>query len=126
MLNVSSGFSEIKPKNLEAIKTLITIAFNDCNYLEESWYDVSIITLFYFFPVLKYHVSFSVFLYVLECSRISELFETDISVSNNSEIHTCTFSQILKVISQLELAQLIGTGVKTKFLEKETSEYFVF
>ncbi|KAL5248280.1 hypothetical protein ACHWQZ_G017457 [Mnemiopsis leidyi] len=66
MLNVSSGFSEIKPKNLEAIKTLITIAFNDCNYLEESWYD------------------------------------------------------ILKVISQLELAQLIGTGVKTKFLEKET------
>ena len=27
--------------------------------------------------------------------------------------------QILKVISQLELAQLIGTGVKTKFLEKE-------
>ena len=41
MLNVSSGFSEIKPKNLEAIKTLITIAFNDCNYLEESWYDVS-------------------------------------------------------------------------------------
>lgn len=68
MLNVSSGFSEIKPKNLEAIKTLITIAFNDCNYLEESWYD------------------------------------------------------ILKVISQLELAQLIGTGVKTKFLEKETSK----
>ena len=42
MLNVSSGFSEIKPKNLEAIKTLITIAFNDCNYLEESWYDVSV------------------------------------------------------------------------------------
>ena len=41
MLNVSSGFSEIKPKNLEAIKTLITIAFNDCNYLGESWYDVS-------------------------------------------------------------------------------------
>lgn len=32
------------------------------------------------------------------------------------------YPQILKVISQLELAQLIGTGVKTKFLEKETSE----
>ena len=35
------------------------------------------------------------------------------------------YPQILKVISQLELAQLIGTGVKTKFLEKETSEFFV-
>ena len=41
MLNVNSGFSEIKPKNLETIKTLIAIAFTDCNYLEESWYDVS-------------------------------------------------------------------------------------
>ena len=41
MLNVNSGFSEIRPKNLETIKTLISVAYSDCNYLEESWYDVS-------------------------------------------------------------------------------------
>ena len=40
MLNVNSGFSEIRPKNLETIKTLISVAYSDCNYLEESWYDV--------------------------------------------------------------------------------------
>jgi brefeldin A-inhibited guanine nucleotide-exchange protein len=62
LLTVSAGITEMKPKNIETIKTLVAIAHTDGNYLQECWNDV------------------------------------------------------LKVISQLELAQLIGTGVKPEFI----------
>ncbi|KAI6649677.1 Brefeldin A-inhibited guanine nucleotide-exchange protein 1 [Oopsacas minuta] len=57
-----SGLGEMKVKNIETIKTLVTIAYTDGNYLQDSWLEV------------------------------------------------------LKVISQLEMAQLIGTGVKPQFI----------
>ena len=57
-----TGLGEMKVKNIETIKTLVTIAYTDGNYLQDSWLEV------------------------------------------------------LKVISQLEMAQLIGTGVKPQFI----------
>uniref|UniRef100_A0A670IW37 ARF guanine nucleotide exchange factor 2 n=1 Tax=Podarcis muralis TaxID=64176 RepID=A0A670IW37_PODMU len=62
LLTASSSITEMKQKNIDTIKTLITVAHTDGNYLGNSWHE------------------------------------------------------ILKCISQLELAQLIGTGVKTRYL----------
>uniref|UniRef100_A0A8C2XGZ4 ARF guanine nucleotide exchange factor 1 n=1 Tax=Cyclopterus lumpus TaxID=8103 RepID=A0A8C2XGZ4_CYCLU len=62
LLTASSGISEMKQKNIDTIKTLITVAHTDGNYLGNSWHE------------------------------------------------------IMKCISQLELAQLIGTGVKTRYI----------
>ncbi|XP_055508524.1 brefeldin A-inhibited guanine nucleotide-exchange protein 2-like isoform X2 [Leucoraja erinacea] len=62
LLTASSGITEMKQKNIDTIKTLITVAHTDGNHLGNSWLE------------------------------------------------------ILKCISQLELAQLIGTGVKTKYI----------
>uniref|UniRef100_A0A4W4GEA1 SEC7 domain-containing protein n=1 Tax=Electrophorus electricus TaxID=8005 RepID=A0A4W4GEA1_ELEEL len=62
LLTASSGITEMKQKNIDTIKTLITVAHTDGNYLGNSWHE------------------------------------------------------ILKCISQLELAQLIGTGVKTRYI----------
>ncbi|MBN3281274.1 BIG1 protein, partial [Polyodon spathula] len=62
LLTASSGITEMKQKNIDTIKTLITVAHTDGNYLGTSWHE------------------------------------------------------ILKCISQLELAQLIGTGVKPRYI----------
>lgn len=62
LLTANSPITEIKTKNIDTIKTLITVAHTDGNYLGHSWLD------------------------------------------------------ILKCISQLELAQLIGTGVRPQFI----------
>uniref|UniRef100_A0A6Q2WQK7 SEC7 domain-containing protein n=1 Tax=Esox lucius TaxID=8010 RepID=A0A6Q2WQK7_ESOLU len=62
LLTASSGITEMKQKNIDTIKTLITVAHTDGNYLGNSWHE------------------------------------------------------IMKCISQLELAQLIGTGVKTRYI----------
>ncbi|XP_033116486.1 brefeldin A-inhibited guanine nucleotide-exchange protein 1-like [Anneissia japonica] len=67
LLTANSSITEMKTKNIDTIKTLITVAHTDGNYLGKSWLE------------------------------------------------------ILKCISQLELAQLIGTGVKTKFLASGSS-----
>ncbi|XP_050735041.1 brefeldin A-inhibited guanine nucleotide-exchange protein 1-like isoform X2 [Eriocheir sinensis] len=63
LLNATTPISELKAKNVDCIKTLITVAHTDGNYLGKSWLD------------------------------------------------------ILKCISQLELAQLIGTGVKSQYIK---------
>lgn len=62
LLNANCPITEMKTKNIDTIKTLITVAYTDGNYLGKSWLD------------------------------------------------------ILRCISQLELAQLIGTGVKPQLL----------
>ena len=62
LLTANSPITEIKSKNIDTIKTLITVAHTDGNYLGHSWLD------------------------------------------------------ILKCIRQLELAQLIGTGVRPQFI----------
>lgn len=62
LLTATSPILEMKAKNIDTIKTLITVAHTDGNYLGSSWLD------------------------------------------------------ILKCISQLELAQLIGTGVRPQYL----------
>merc|ERR1719400_2283997 len=66
LLTTNSSVSEMKSKNIDCIKTLISVAHTDGNYLGSSWLD------------------------------------------------------ILKCISQLELAQMIGTGVKNQFLAGKT------
>ncbi|KRX57361.1 Brefeldin A-inhibited guanine nucleotide-exchange protein 1 [Trichinella sp. T9] len=64
LLTAATAMTEMKSKNIDTLKTLITVAHTDGNYLDNSW---------------------------LEC------------------------------ISQLEVAQLIGTGVKSKFLTSGTA-----
>uniref|UniRef100_A0A3B3ZMZ8 SEC7 domain-containing protein n=1 Tax=Periophthalmus magnuspinnatus TaxID=409849 RepID=A0A3B3ZMZ8_9GOBI len=66
LLTASSSITEMKQKNIDTIKTLITVAHTDGNYLGNSWHE------------------------------------------------------ILKCISQLELAQLIGTGVKARYISGVT------
>ena len=63
----NSSVTDIQAKNIETIKTLISVAHTDGNYLGGSWLE------------------------------------------------------ILRCISQLELAQMIGTGVKNQFLQQATS-----
>uniref|UniRef100_A0A4W5LFF5 ARF guanine nucleotide exchange factor 1 n=1 Tax=Hucho hucho TaxID=62062 RepID=A0A4W5LFF5_9TELE len=41
LLTASSGISEMKQKNIDTIKTLITVAHTDGNYLGNSWHEVS-------------------------------------------------------------------------------------
>ena len=40
LLTASSGISEMKQKNIDTIKTLITVAHTDGNYLGNSWHEV--------------------------------------------------------------------------------------
>lgn len=68
LLTANSPITEMKAKNIETIKTLITVAHTDGNYLGTSWLDV------------------------------------------------------VKCISQLELAQLIGTGVRPQFLSGSSTK----
>ena len=69
LLTANSSVTDIKAKNIETIKTLISVAHTDGNYLGGSWLE------------------------------------------------------ILRCISQLELAQMIGTGVKNQFLQQATSNH---
>ena len=41
MLMTTTGITEMKPKNVEVIKTLCAVAYTDGNYLQGSWVDVS-------------------------------------------------------------------------------------
>lgn len=41
LLTASSGITEMKQKNIDTIKTLITVAHTDGNYLGTSWLEVS-------------------------------------------------------------------------------------
>lgn len=43
LLTVSSGITEMKQKNIDTIKTLITVAHTDGNYLGNSWHEVQVI-----------------------------------------------------------------------------------
>lgn len=70
LLTANSPITEMKAKNIDTIKTLITIAHTDGNYLGSSWLDV------------------------------------------------------VKCISQLELAQLIGTGVRPQLLGPTSKPHF--
>ncbi|KAK0098452.1 hypothetical protein PV326_008215 [Microctonus aethiopoides] len=70
LLTANSPITEMKAKNIDTIKTLITIAHTDGNYLGSSWLDV------------------------------------------------------VKCISQLELAQLIGTGIRPQLLGPPSKPYF--
>ena len=40
MLTTSVGLAEMKPKNIEVIKSLCNVAYTDGNYLHDSWMDV--------------------------------------------------------------------------------------
>ncbi|XP_077296772.1 ADP ribosylation factor guanine nucleotide exchange factor Sec71 [Arctopsyche grandis] len=68
LLTANSPITEMKAKNIDTIKTLITVAHTDGNYLGNSWLD------------------------------------------------------IVKCISQLELAQLIGTGVRPQYLSSSNNK----
>ncbi|XP_011503238.1 PREDICTED: brefeldin A-inhibited guanine nucleotide-exchange protein 1 [Ceratosolen solmsi marchali] len=70
LLTANSPITEMKAKNIDTIKTLITVAHTDGNYLGNSWLDV------------------------------------------------------VKCISQLELAQLIGTGVRPQLLGPPSKPHF--
>ena len=41
MLTTSVGLTEMKPKNIETIKSLCAVAYTDGNYLGNSWIEVS-------------------------------------------------------------------------------------
>ena len=156
MLTTSVGLAEMKPKNIETIKTLCAIAYTDGNYLQASWVDVSfdqsrsvIVTAifsiqslppsssslhfppcsisrsFYFIPSFLFLLPFS-FL-PPDFSPISSLFPSSpfpfasISLSFPSPPSLPPSLQVFQCISQLELAQLVGTGVNIRYLTTSSS-----
>lgn len=42
LLTASSSITEMKQKNIDTIKTLITVAHTDGNYLGNSWHEVCV------------------------------------------------------------------------------------
>jgi brefeldin A-inhibited guanine nucleotide-exchange protein len=46
LLTAKSALTEMKAKNISTIKTLITVAHTDGNYLENNWYEVSMFSRF--------------------------------------------------------------------------------
>lgn len=95
LLTASSSITEMKQKNIDTIKTLITVAHTDGNYLGNSWHEVSD----------------TCFPWVGLCGRSQR--PATANVSLHLDVSPV---QILRCISQLELAQLIGTGVKTRYI----------
>uniref|UniRef100_A0A8C7U677 ADP-ribosylation factor guanine nucleotide-exchange factor 2 (brefeldin A-inhibited) n=1 Tax=Oncorhynchus mykiss TaxID=8022 RepID=A0A8C7U677_ONCMY len=73
LLTASSSITEMKQKNIDTIKTLITVAHTDGNYLGNSWHEVG--------------------------QRASPRYQ-----------------ESKPILYSLELAQLIGTGVKTRYI----------
>lgn len=53
LLTCATPITEMKPKNIDTIKTLISVAHTDGNYLGKSWLEVNISFLSFFFFVLK-------------------------------------------------------------------------
>lgn len=103
LLTASSGITEMKQKNIDTIKTLITVAHTDGNYLGNSWHEVSCHMLLLITQIL---VSLPINTSRFTCFKMMCL-------------HVLVFfshCQIMKCISQLELAQLIGTGVKARYI----------
>jgi len=47
LLSATSPITEMKAKNIDTIKTLISVAHTDGNYLGKSWMEVCIMFLFY-------------------------------------------------------------------------------
>lgn len=95
LLTASSSITEMKQKNIDTIKTLITVAHTDGNYLGHSWHEVSDAC----FPGV--------------CKRSQKPAAANVILC----VCVCAcWMQILRCISQLELAQLIGTGVKTRYI----------
>lgn len=86
LLVATSQVTEIKAKNVECLKTLISVAQTDGNYLGEAWYDVRR------------------------------------SVEESKEIVDRVI-QILKCVSQLELAQLFGVNANKPRLAAVSSPY---
>ncbi len=98
LLTASSGITEMKQKNIDTIKTLITVAHTDGNYLGNSWHEVSSAKPS---SLTGLHVSWAMWL----ADRY-----------HKALLFCLCDLQILKCISQLELAQLIGTGVKARYI----------
>lgn len=51
LLTASSGITEMKQKNIDTIKTLITVAHTDGNYLGNSWHEVSSLICVTYWPI---------------------------------------------------------------------------
>lgn len=45
LLTATAGLHEIKTKNIDTIKTLITVAQTDGNYLGRAWHEVDVVYL---------------------------------------------------------------------------------
>ena len=82
LLTATSPLTEMKSKNIETIKALISVAHTDGNYLGHTWLEVMSLT------------------------------QPPVAATIRMSACIC-FLQVLRCISQLELAQLIGTGVKS-------------
>lgn len=105
LLTASSGITEMKQKNIDTIKTLITVAHTDGNYLGNSWHEVSHIAFNRTNMSFPYHKYSQDYMLQKRCPVCV--------------LHVLVFfshCQIMKCISQLELAQLIGTGVKARYI----------
>ena len=145
MLTTSVGLAEMKPKNIETIKTLCAIAYTDGNYLQASWVDVSFdqsrsvihpsslsklpsSLVFLSTPVLYFllFISFSNLLFLLPLSFLPPPLPTVFPISSLSSDSISPPSlppslQVFQCISQLELAQLVGTGVNIRYLTTSSS-----
>lgn len=110
LLTANSPLTEMKAKNVDCIKTLITVAHTDGTYSV-----CFVVTTSYYihnpppstFPNKQHHL----ILYMLKVFPIKAYHHISGNYLGKSWL------EILKCISQLELAQLIGTGVKPQYIK---------
>lgn len=85
LLTASSGIAEMKQKNIDTIKTLITVAHTDGNYLGNSWHEV-------WYSYLT-----------LTCLR-------DVSQQRCPLLSQCRLNVLTCLLSDHEVHQSVGTG----------------
>ncbi|MGH0144757.1 UNVERIFIED_CONTAM: hypothetical protein FKN15_005850 [Acipenser sinensis] len=126
LLTASSGITEMKQKNIDTIKTLITVAHTDGNYLGTSWHEIlKCISQLELAQLIGTGVKPR---YISGTVRGKEGTITGTKEQTSDEYvglglgysqdlpDWMAMQLILKCISQLELAQLIGTGVKPRYI----------
>lgn len=125
MLTTSAGLAEMKRKNIESIKNLCAVAYTDGNYLGESWIDVRTyvrIELVHARDLLSVETCKPLVVPSLAHARdttaegLRGFYIPWSHLAYVADIIIACVLQVLQCVSRLELAQLIGTGVKTRYL----------
>ena len=101
LLTYNSNVSEIKSKNIDTIKTLISVAYTDGNYLEDSWVDI---------------------MKCISQLEVAQTFSTTNQSGNRSSMQSSTMSSI--AFAPLTPLANIGDGVRMGMGDSSSEQPF--